>query len=539
MTLPSVETPPHQSQCVVHGQPLSAPLTRVSPPLENTPRRRLYRWAKRLGWTLVFGGTALASALGGALFATSIPLPDWLAEDAPPPLNLIDLWQSGFRYQVTRPVNVLVMGVDLPDGGREVNADTLFSGRADTILVTRINPETGSVDLLSIPRDTRVKIPGEGVDKINHANLAGGPELVARTIQANLGPVPIDRYVRVSTGALRELVDLLGGIEVRVPQRMVYTDETQGLYIDLEPGWQTLDGDEAEQFARFRSDGNGDIGRVQRQQMLLKALRDRLTHPTVIPRLPEIIRVMLRYVDTNLTVEEVLALLNVAMEIEPDDLHMVMLPGRFSAPEEYLASYWLLEPVATQQIMTEFFQLDEITLLSLDEIALLSDMDGQTLTRLPIAVQNASGEDNVARDVAAYLRDKGFREVYIVPDWFGEIQRTQVIAQRGDLTSASTVASLLGIGRVVSDSTGDLESELTIRVGRDWTLLESKLEEPEAFDFESEFHEPRNACILAGVAEVSIAMINRQWWILKLGGILLLAIVWLLLMVSPAIARFP
>ncbi|MEL7315625.1 MAG: LCP family protein, partial [Cyanobacteria bacterium J06559_3] len=300
--------------------------------------------------------------------------------------------------------------------------------------------------------------------------------------QTNLGPAPIDRYVRVSTGALRELVDLLGGVEVQVPQRMVYTDETQGLYIDLEPGWQTLDGDQAEQFARFRSDGNGDIGRVQRQQILLKAIRDRLTHPTVIPRLPEIIRVMLQYVDTNLTVEEVLALVNFAMEVEPDDLHMVMLPGRFSAPEEYVASYWLLEPVATQQIMTQFFQLDEITLLSLDEIALLSDTDRRSLTGLPIAVQNASGEDNVARDVAAYLREEGFRDVYVVPDWFGEIQRTQVIAQRGDIDSAETIASLLGIGRVISDSTGDLDSELTIRVGRDWTLLQSTVDESDEFD---------------------------------------------------------
>ncbi|MEL6383357.1 MAG: LCP family protein [Cyanobacteria bacterium J06626_18] len=482
MTLPSVETPSHQSQSVVHGQPSSAPLTRVNSPLENAPHKRFYRWAKRLGWTVVFGSTALVSALGGALLATSIPLPGWLAEEAPPPLNLVELWQSGFRYQVTRPVNILVMGVDLPDGGREPDADTLFSGRADTILVTRINPETGSVDMLSIPRDTQVDIPGEGIDKINHANFAGGPELVAQTIQTNLGPAPIDRYVRVSTGALRELVDLLGGVEVQVPQRMVYTDETQGLYIDLEPGWQTLDGDQAEQFARFRSDGNGDIGRVQRQQILLKAIRDRLTHPTVIPRVPEIIRVMLQYVDTNLTVEEVLALVNFAMEVEPDDLHMVMLPGRFSAPEEYVASYWLLEPVATQQIMTQFFQLDEITLLSLDEIALLSDTDRRSLTGLPIAVQNASGEDNVARDVAAYLREEGFRDVYVVPDWFGEIQRTQVIAQRGDIDSAETIASLLGIGRVISDSTGDLDSELTIRVGRDWTLLQSTVDESDEFD---------------------------------------------------------
>jgi LCP family protein required for cell wall assembly len=416
---------------------------------------------RRVGWSLVFSGTAVVAALGGALIATSIPLPSWISQKAAQPLNLVELWQSGFRYRVTRPINILVMGVDLPEPA-EKGADQLFSGRSDTLLLVRVNPEAGTVDMLSIPRDTQVNIPGEGIAKINHANLAGGPELAAETIQANLGPIPIDRYVRVSTGALRELVDLLGGVEVMVPQRMVYTDETQNLNIDLEEGWQTLNGDQAEQFARFRADGNGDIGRVQRQQMLMKALRERLTHPTVIPQLPQVMRVMMRYVDTNLTLEETLALANFAMDVEPDDLHMVMLPGRFSSPNEYIASYWILDPVATQQVMNNFFDLDGV--------ALLSNSDDQAITNLPIAVQNASGEPQVANEVADYLRQEGFRNVYVISDWSSQLQKTQVIAQRGDLESAEILSSILNLGRVVAESTGDLESELTIRVGRDWLM---------------------------------------------------------------------
>lgn len=415
----------------------------------------------------MFSGTAVVSAIAGTLFATSIPLPGWLSQKTGQPLNLVDLWQSGFRYQVTRPVNILIMGVDLPEPTEE-DADRLFAGRSDTMLLVRVNPEAETVDVLSIPRDTQVQIPGEGIAKINHANFAGGPELVAQTIQANIGPIPIDRYVRISTGALRELVDLLGGVEVMVPQRMVYQDVTQGLDIDLEAGWQTLDGSQAEQFARFRSDGNGDIGRVQRQQMLLKALRERLTHPTVIPRLPQMIRVMMRYVDTNLTLEETLALANMAMEVELDSLHMVMLPGRFSSPDEYVASYWILDPAATQQVVNDFFQLKEV--------ALLSSSENQAVTNLPIAIQNASGDDQVAWEVASYLRQEGFRNVYVVPDWSSQLQRTQVIAQRGDLESAEIVTSLLDVGRVVSDSTGDLESELTIRVGRDWAMTPARVQ---------------------------------------------------------------
>ena len=454
----SVELPPDTT-----SSPFSSQATSTSNPALSdtaTAEGRSPKWWRYLGWSLVFGGTAVASAIGGALLATSVPLPGWLGEQAAQPLNLVDLWQSGFRYNVTRPVNILVMGVDLPDGG--TSGGDLFANRSDTMLLTRINPDRGSVDLLSIPRDTQVDIPGEGIAKINHANFAGGPELVAQTIQTNLAPVPIDRYVRVSTEALRELVDLLGGVEVMVPQRMVYEDVTQGLKIDLEVGWQTLNGDQAEQFARFRADGNGDIGRVQRQQILIKAIRERLTHPTVIPRLPQIARVMMRYVDTNLTLEEILALANVALEMQPDDLQMVMLPGRFSSPSEYIASYWIFDPVATQQVMNDFFQLDNV--------ALLSSSDNQAITQLPIAVQNATGTEQVAAEVADYLRQEGFRNVYVTANWSGELQRTQVIAQRGDLESAAVLTSVLGTGQVVAESTGDLQSELTIRIGQDWLM---------------------------------------------------------------------
>ena len=464
---PSVEPPPNQSPANFSA-PTASHLNSAAA-AKPTLAHRAPAWCRRLGWSVVFGSTAIAAALGGAILATSLPLPDWLSSEVGEPLNLADLWQSGFRYQVTRPVNILVMGVDVPEPGQD-NADTLFDGRSDTMLIARINAEENTVGLLSIPRDTQVDIPGEGIAKINHANFAGGPELVAETVQANFGPVPIDRYVRVSTGALRELVDLLGGVEVMVPQRMVYQDVTQGLYIDLEEGWQTLNGDQVEQFARYRGDGSGDIGRVQRQQILMKALRERLTHPTVIPRLPQVMRVMMRHIDTNLTLEEILALANVAMEVEPENLQMVMLPGRFSTPNEYIASYWILDAAATQQVMRSFFELENVALLSND--------DNRAMISLPIAIQNASGEPRVAREVADYLREEGFRNVYVVPDWPSELQRTQVIAQRGDRDSAELMASILDLGRVVSDSTGDLQSELTIRVGRDWLMTTTSEAQP-------------------------------------------------------------
>src|SRR4028118_367636 len=122
---------------------------------------------------------------------------------------------------------------------------------------------------------------------------------------------------------------------------MKYTDVTQNLKIDLDKGWQTLNGDQAEQFARFRKYQNGDIGRVQRQQALLKALRQRLVSPTVLPRLPQAIRVIQQYVDTNLTPEEMLALVGFALKLEQDEPNLELLPGRLRRARADLGRYWI------------------------------------------------------------------------------------------------------------------------------------------------------------------------------------------------------
>nr|WP_199333879.1 LCP family protein [Oculatella sp. FACHB-28] len=349
------------------------------------------------------------------------------------------------------------MGIDrVPDVPPD--SPEVLNGRSDTMLLVQVDPEDNSINVLSIPRDTQVEIPGVGLTKINHANMLGGDSLAARVVSRNLNGVPIDRYVRVSTEAFRELVDLLGGVEVFVPQRMSYTDETQKLYIDLEQGWQNLNGDQAEQFARFRADGNGDIGRVQRQQQLIRALRDRITSPAVIPKLPEAIQLVQKYVDTNLSLEEMLALANFGVSLEQDSFRMVMLPGRFSTPDEFVASYWITDSDAVDQVMQEYFQVPSVT----------SSEERRALNHLYIAVQNASGEPQLGNQVASYLQEQGFDNVYVIQDWPDRQVQTDIIVQRGDMQGAALLENVLGLGRVVSASTGDLQSDLTIRVGEDW-----------------------------------------------------------------------
>jgi hypothetical protein len=241
---------------------------------------------------------------------------------------------------------------------------------------------------------------------------------------------------------------------------MKYTDVTQNLKIDLDKGWQTLNGDQAEQFARFRKDQNGDVGRVQRQQTLLKALRQRLVNPTVLPRLPQVVRVMQQYVDTNLSLEEMLAVVGFGLKLEQDDFKMVLLPGRFSTPSESVASYWIMDSAGRDRVVREYFQKDA-TLSSLE------DLNGSP-TQMRIAIQNATKNPELSQRVATYLAEKNFHNVYIVQDWSDRLPQTQIIVQQGDSEAAAMLKKVLGLGKVEASSTGDIDSDLTIRVGEDW-----------------------------------------------------------------------
>lgn len=418
----------------------------------SSQRFSILRW---LLWSFIFVSVTAASATVGAMLTLLTPLPPALVPWENSGAST-DLWKNVFFYRVSRPINVLIMGIDRVPGAAPESPD-VFAGRSDTMLLVHLDPGTQSASLLSIPRDTQVEIPDVGTTKINDANPRGGPALAARVVSRTLNDVPIDRYVRISTNAFRELVDLIGGIDVYVPRPMSYVDHTQKLKIDLAQGWQTLNGDQAEQFARFRQDELGDIGRVQRQQALLKALRERLTSPAVLPRLPQIMQTARKYIDTNLDLEELLALVGFALKLERNDLKMVMLPGRFSTPEEASASYWIINPESRDRVLRTYFNQGEAS----------SPKSGIS-RQLRLAIQNASGKPLVASQVAAYLKEQGFDNVYVIEDWTDPQRQTQLIAQQGDLDSATALQTLLGLGEIEAASIGDIESDITIRVGQDW-----------------------------------------------------------------------
>ena len=415
-------------------------------------------------WVFFLVFTAAISAAIGAITALFAPVEPQIITRVLDATGFNDTSSNRPGYRVSRPVNILLLGIDrVPEAA--ANSPKIFNGRSDTIALLHLDPRDKSISLLSIPRDTKVEIPGIRFSKINEANARGGVALATRLVSSMLNNASIERYVRVSSSAFRELVDLLGGVEVFVPRAMSYKDTAQKLKINLAQGWQTLNGEQAEQFARFRNDGLGDIGRIGRQQSLIQSLRNRLASPSVVVRLPQIVRLMQKYVDTNLNFEEILTIANFGLQLERDNFKMVMLPGRSSSEQGDLRSYWILDVAGRDRIMTQYFKQSVPDFV---QGRFPNPSQSVSPRNLKIAVQNASSNPKTAKTVAAFLQKKGFSNVSVVKDWPDKQRQSQIIVQQGDLEAANLLQKALGDGKIEASSTGEIDSDLTLRIGEDW-----------------------------------------------------------------------
>ena len=236
---------------------------------------------------------------------------------------------------------VMIMGVD-------ERADDV--GRSDTLMIATLDPDKNQAALLSVPRDTRVKIKGHGFDKINAAYAYGGRKLTQETIESLLN-THIDHYIKINVHGFTKIIDALGGIDIDVEKRMYYEDpwdDDGGLYIDLQPGMQHMDGKTAITYVRYR-DEEGDIGRIKRQQNFMKAVMDKLVSPTIIPKLPAIVSAVSDSVETDMSVSEILSFLGTLQDAKDNGLKSEMLPGKPVYIEGI--SYWVPDISKTRQIL--------------------------------------------------------------------------------------------------------------------------------------------------------------------------------------------
>lgn len=268
-------------------------------------------------YSVVTGDPANPSAVG----AVDHPSP---AQRMVPPIPL----QPG--PNLDKPLNILLLGAD----SREKNDP----GRTDTMILVRLDPATKHVRLLSLPRDTRVTIPGHGVNKLNQASSGyyrdGGTTLLVDTIKTDLLPgLRIDYTVKTDFAGFAAIIDALGGVTIDVEERMLY--KAVDVVIDLQPGVQHLDGVQVLEYARFRMDAVGDFGtwsgedqgRVARQKKLLAAVIDQTKEVRTLMRLPAIIRAVQAAVTSDMSFTVMARIAMTYKDVSYEAVESVPFPG--------------------------------------------------------------------------------------------------------------------------------------------------------------------------------------------------------------------
>ncbi|WP_322802225.1 LCP family protein [Thermoflexus sp.] len=359
-------------------------------------------------------------------------------------------------------VNILILGIDQREGEPG-------PWRTDTIMIATLDPVGLSAGVLSIPRDLWVTIPGFGENRINTAHFlgdaygypGGGVALAQETIRYNFG-IPTTYYVRVNFTAFEKAIDLLGGIDLCVPEAIDdphYPDAHYGYEpFHIDAGCQHLDGRTALKYARTRATREGDFDRMRRQQEVLRAVRDRVLRlnmlPTLIARAPALWETVKDGIRTNLTLEEMIALARLAARIPDEKIRMVTIGPSMTRPYTTPdgAEVLVRIPEKVREALADFF--------------------GPQLPRLEarVAVQNGTLRPGLATRVADALRGLGAEIVEIGNADRFDYPETQILVHPGAQEAGRQVAGWLGLSLTAIREVPDLPCacDLLIRLGADF-----------------------------------------------------------------------
>jgi polyisoprenyl-teichoic acid--peptidoglycan teichoic acid transferase len=444
------------------------------------PVKKKQRKLPMLVWVGIGGMVAFSAAVGGYLGSlTSAPLQQRTlsaADEAFFKQNGNEAFSRSLLQvpEVSKPVNILLLGIktnlsdvknsdgtDRKKTGYDAEVDSL-DGLSDTIMLLRFDPQTKRTIVLGIPRDTKIEREGRGVEKINAVDHESGPAAAAKEVSKVLGGVAIDRYIRVNNLGVAKLVDELGGVTVTVPKDIKYQDDSQHFYVNLKAGKQHLNGIKLLGLLRYRHDANGDIGRMQRQQAVFKALAEQFLNPMTLTRIPQLFSVIQKQIDTNLTVEELLALGGFSMQNGKSNMQMLMMPGDYNGDGKHVTSYWLPDEKGIQNMMARYFDRGTIS------------PEQAKAETLRINIQDTSYFPDATARLIKRLAKAGYQNVHIDTNLKlkEDLSTTEFIAQKGNPEVAAGLSQLLGFGEVKVDSSGSLYSDVTIKLGRDWLQKE-------------------------------------------------------------------
>jgi LCP family protein required for cell wall assembly len=376
-------------------------------------------------------------------------------------------------WQGVERVSILLLGID----EREQEQGPW---RTDTMIVLTVDPASKTASMLSIPRDLWVPIPIYNTEgKINTAHFlgdvndypGGGPALAQATVQYNLG-IPTQYYIRLDFSSFEKLIDLIGGIDIQVPQTIddpEYPDSGFGFEpLHIDAGLQHMDGRLALKYARTRHSAGGDFDRGQRQRQVIMAVRDKVTKadmlPTLVGKAGELIDTLGKSVQTDLSLDQLIQLAKLGTQIDPKNIQSLAI-------DQNMVLYLTTPTDPPQDVLVPI--RDEIRKVR-DKFLGIGPVTGPvTITdTAQIRVENGTLIEGLAAKTAERLKALGFNvKDYTSADRF-DYTDSQIIVYTGKAQIAAQLAQTLGLSAtsiVTATPTGD-GLDIRVILGSDYEL---------------------------------------------------------------------
>lgn len=380
----------------------------------------------------------------------------------------------------TERVTILLLGIDQ-------RCEETGPTHTDTMMLVTIDPLGLSASVLSLPRDLWVEIPGFGLDRINQANYlgdafeypGGGPILATETVESLLG-IDINYYVAVNFDAFVQAVDLIGGIEIEVPEDIddqTYPDRCYGYDpFTIEAGTHQLSGEEALKYARTRATFGGDVDRAGRQQAVVMAVRDKAMQldnvPQLIAQAPRLWQTFQENVRTNMTLDEALQLALLAQDIPRDSIYTAVIDFNYVYNEVTPDGRAVLVPIREniRQLRDQLFTPPVIPTPVIENLpALMAAEDAR------VGIYNGTAVFGLAAATEEYLKEYGLKVTEIGNADSSAYLTSQVITYGKFPNTARYLTQLMHIPPLnVSEGTvpeGDFD--VLVIIGNEWRVPDS------------------------------------------------------------------
>ncbi len=385
----------------------------------------------------------------------------------------ITLQPTPVQWDGTKRVTVLLLGLDYRDW------QAGETPRSDSMMLLTVDPLSMSAGILSIPRDIWTVIPGFDYYKINTAYFlgeryklpGGGPQLAKETVENFLG-VPIDYYAQIDFNTFVEFIDALGGLDMKIKEPIKVDPVGPGNTVVLEPGTQTLTGAVALGYARNRYTKYDDFDRANRQQEVLMAVRNQVVNlnmlPTLIAKSPELYASLSKGLNTNLTLDQIIRLANLAAKIPPENITKGVIDTHMVSFAKSPDGLDILIPIPSKihELRDSIFK-SGITQgrqqFSDDWSAILKEEGAR------VEISDASRVDGMGERTAEYLRANGVNVTGVTISTNSSTV-SYLKSYTGMVYTMQYLADVFAIDsmRIETKYIPDSPMDITLMIGKDW-----------------------------------------------------------------------